>query len=192
MSAPAKTQADSGTVAGRVVAEWSRSASRARRVAAVPGRELLDTAPGTLMDSSMKIAPRFGAGNSIAVQARNLLADAGIIHQAGNGHYYAAGPEARLLAEQLMKVRPGVVPHHGPIRPDCPLECLLAVLPLMSFNRLKRADHPPQTAGDVLDLSRRNQLGEIGGLGPRRTAEISRALHQAGLDPANHPREGHD
>lgn len=189
MSAPAETQAVTGTAVGRVIAEWSRSPSRARRIAAVLGRELLDTSPGTLVDSSMKIAARFGAGNSMAVRARNLLADAGIIYQAGNGHYYAAGPEARLLAEQLMTVRPGVVPHHGPIRPDCPLECLLPALSLMSFNRLKWADDPARTVGDVMNLFTTHKLGEIRGLGPRRIAEISQALLRAGLDPAIHRRK---
>jgi hypothetical protein len=189
MSAPAETQAVTSTAADRVIAEWSRSASRARRIAAVLGWELLDTAPGTPVDSSMKIVARFGSGNSMTVRARNLLADAGIIYQAGNGHYYAAGPEARLLAGQLMTVRPGVVPHHGPIRAGCPLECLLPALSLMSFNRLKWADDPARTVGDVMNLLTRHQLGEIRGLGPRRIAEISQALHRAGPDPAIHRRK---
>jgi hypothetical protein len=192
MSAPAETQAVTSTAADRVIAGWSRSASRARRIAAVLGRELLDTAAGTPVDSSMKIAARTGAGNSMAVRARNLLADAGIIYQAGNGHYYAAGPEARLLAEQLMTARPGVVPHHGPVRPDCPLECLLPALSLMSFNRLKWADDPARTVGDVMNLLTTHHLGKISGLGPRRTAEISQALHRAGLDPAHHQRKATD
>ena len=192
MSAPAET-AVAVTAVDQLIAEWDRSGSGVRQIAAVLGRELLGQPPGTPAPSSMKIAGRFGAAPSTAVRARNLLEGAGIVYQAGNLHYYSAGPQARLrAAKHLMTTASGVVPHHGPIRPDCPLECLAAVMPLMSFNRLKRADHPPQTAGDVLDLSRRNQLGEIGGLGPRRIAEISRALHRAGLDPANHPREGHD
>jgi len=171
--------------AEQVTARWSRSRSRARQVAAVLGRELLGKPPGTPVPSSMKIAARFGAGNSMAVRARNLLADAGIIYQAGDGHYYAAGPQARLPAGQVTG-RPGVVPDHGPVRPGCPLECLLPALSLMSFNRLKWADDPPRTVGDVMGLHARHQLGEISGLGPRRIAEIAQALLRAGLDPAAH------
>ena len=186
MNAPAEAPAVAVTAVDQLIAEWYRSGSRVRQIAAALGRELLGQPPGTPAPSSMKIADRFNAAPSTAVRARNLLEGAGIVYQAGNLHYYSAGPQARLrVATHLMTTASGVVPHHGPIRPDCPLECLAAVMPLMSF-------HPPQTAGDVLDLFRRNQLGEIGGLGPRRTAEIPRALHRAGLDPANHPREGHD
>ena len=187
MSAPAEAPAVAVTAVDRLIEEWHRSGSRVRQIAAVLGRELLGQPPSTPVPSSMKIAGRFSTSNATAVRARDLLTDAGIIYQARNGHYYAAGPEARLkAAEHLMTTRLGVVPHHGPIRPDCPLECLLAVMPLMSFNRLKWADHPPQTVSDVLDLYARNQLGEIEGLGPRRTEHIKRALLRAGLNPAGH------
>ena len=79
-----------------------------------------------------------------------------------------------------------MVPHHGPVSPDCPVECLLTVLSRMSFNRLSRAESapfpPPRTVGDVVDLYARGQLREIGGLGPRRFSEIEAALVLAGLN----------
>lgn len=94
------------------------------------------------------------------------------------------------MTERLMTMRPGSVPHHGPVSPDCPIECLLPVLSLMSFNRLARADDAPfgepRTVGDVLDLYARHELRKIWGLGPRRTSEIEAALVLAGLDLTGH------
>ena len=96
-----------------------------------------------------------------------------------------------------MTARPGAVPHHGPVIPDCPVECLLTVLSLNSFNPLARAyDAPfaePRTVGDVVDLYTRRQLRKIRGLGPRRVSEIEAALVLAGLNLAGHqkrPRAG--
>jgi hypothetical protein len=62
----------------------------------------------------------------------------------------------------------------------------MTVLPLMIFNRLKWADEPPRTVGDVMEMYARHQLGEINGLGPHRILQIAQALLQAGLDPAIH------
>jgi hypothetical protein len=99
------------------------------------------------------------------------------------------------MAERLLTARSGMVPHHGPVTPDCPVECLLTVLSLYSFNPLTRAyDAPfeePRTVGDVVELHTRHQLREIRGLGPRRVSEIEAAL--AGLNLASHqerPRVG--
>ena len=96
-----------------------------------------------------------------------------------------------------MTARPGAVPHHGPVTPDCPVECLLTVLSLNSFNPLARAyDAPfaePRTVGDVVDLYTRRQLRKIRGIGPRRVSEIEAALVLAGLNLAGHqerPRAG--
>jgi hypothetical protein len=90
------------------------------------------------------------------------------------------------MAEQVMIRLPGMVPHHGPVRPDCPVECLLTVLSRMSFNRLVRAERapfpPPRTVGDVMELYARGQLRKIGGLGQRRFSEIEAALVLAGLN----------
>jgi hypothetical protein len=77
-------------------------------------------------------------------------------------------------------------PHHGPVRPDCPVECLLTVLSLESFNPLARAEDapfgPPRTVGDVIELYNRRQLRKIRNLGRRRLSEIEAALVFAGLD----------
>jgi len=101
------------------------------------------------------------------------------------------------MAERLLTARTGRVPHHGPVTPDCPVECLLTVLSLNSFNPLARAyDAPfaePRTVGDVMDLYARRQLRKIRGIGPRRVSEIEAALVLAGLNLAGHqqrPRAG--
>jgi hypothetical protein len=90
------------------------------------------------------------------------------------------------VAEQVVITRTGMVPHHGPVSSDCPVECLLTVLSRMSFNRLTRAERapfpPPRTVGDVIDLYARGQLRKIGGLGRRRFSEIEAALVLAGLN----------
>ena len=79
-----------------------------------------------------------------------------------------------------------MIPHHGPVSRDCPVECLLTVLSRMAFNRLTRADgalfDPPRTVGDVMDLYTRGQLRKIRGLGPRHSSEIEAGLVLAGLD----------
>jgi hypothetical protein len=94
------------------------------------------------------------------------------------------------MAEPLLAARAGRVPHHGPVTPECPVECLLFVLSLNSFNPLTRAYDapfdPPRTVGDVVDLYTRHQLRMICGLGPRRTSEIEAALVLAGLNLTTH------
>ncbi|HTU06834.1 MAG TPA: hypothetical protein VMG13_14880 [Trebonia sp.] len=90
------------------------------------------------------------------------------------------------MAEQLVAIRRAAVPHHGPVSPGCPVECLLTVLSLYSFNPLARADGAPwgepRTVGDVVTLHARRQLRKIRDLGPRRISEIEAALVLAGLD----------
>ena len=85
-----------------------------------------------------------------------------------------------------MDARRAVVPHHGPVSADCPVECLLAVLSVASFNPLARAYDapfdPPRTVGDVVDLYDRRMLRLIRGLGPRKISEIEATLVFAGLD----------
>jgi hypothetical protein len=94
------------------------------------------------------------------------------------------------MAERLLTAPRSRVPHHGPVRPDCPVECLLSVLSMRSFNPLSWAQDapfdPPRTVGDVVDLYTRHQLRMIRGLGPRRTSEIEAALVLAGLDLTRH------
>jgi hypothetical protein len=101
------------------------------------------------------------------------------------------------MAERLLIAARGKVPHHGPVTPECPVECLLTVLSLNSFNPLSRAyDAPfdePRTVADVMDLCARRELRKIRGVGPRRVSEIEAALVLAGLNLAGHqerPRAG--
>lgn len=86
-----------------------------------------------------------------------------------------------------MTASPGAVPHHGPVSPDCPVECLLTVLSLTSFNPPARTYEAPfgspRTVGDVIELHDRRQ---IRGLGRRRLSEIEAALVFAGLDLTGH------
>jgi hypothetical protein len=90
------------------------------------------------------------------------------------------------VAELLLTAPGSQVPHHGPVTPRCPVECLLTVTGLRCFNPLARAyDAPfagPRTVGDVLGLHERGQLREIRGIGPCRVLEIRAALVLAGLD----------
>jgi hypothetical protein len=94
------------------------------------------------------------------------------------------------MAELLLPARTGRVPHHGPVTPACPVECLLTVLSLKSFNPLTRADDAPfdepRTVGDVMDLYTRGQLRKIRGIGQRHVSEIEAALVLAGLNLAGH------
>ena len=77
------------------------------------------------------------------------------------------------------------------ITPDCPIDCLKAVLSGMAFNPLARAYEasfdPPSTVGDVLKLYREHRLGEIWGLGRRRIGEIEVGLVFAGLANEHSP-----
>ena len=43
------------------------------------------------------------------------------------------------MAEQLATARSSMVPHRGPVTPDCPVECLLTGLSLNSSNLLSYA-----------------------------------------------------
>jgi hypothetical protein len=81
-------------------------------------------------------------------------------------------------------------PH--PITPECLVDCLKAVLCRSTFNLLARAYDapfdPPETVGDVLRLYREHQLGQVWGLGHRRTGEIEVGLIFAGLNSDHTPR----
>jgi hypothetical protein len=74
-----------------VIAAWSGSGSRARQIAAVLARELRAKPSGSRVDSSMKIAARFGVNNSMAVRARGFLLGARFICRSdADRHYYVA------------------------------------------------------------------------------------------------------
>jgi len=94
------------------------------------------------------------------------------------------------VAEQVTAGGPAAVCHHGPIRQDCPVECLQAVLSQSPYRALYRAQGagfpPPLTVGDVIRLYARRDLGDIRGLGPRRILEIEAALVLAGFDLSDH------
>jgi hypothetical protein len=79
---------------------------------------------------------------------------------------------------------------------DCPVECLLTVLSVKSFNPLARAYDapfdPPGTVGDVLGLYTGGRLREIRGLGPRGISEIAAALALAGFDITKGPDHAPD
>jgi hypothetical protein len=83
------------------------------------------------------------------------------------------------------------------ITPDCPIDCLRAVLSRRAFNRLARAYQapfdPPATVADVIHLLRGRQLDDIYGLGLRHIGEITVALVFAGLlsDEVASPGEDH-
>ena len=100
------------------------------------------------------------------------------------------------MAEQPVIIGPGAVPHHGRVSPDCPVDCLLTVLSMRSFNPLARACDapfdPPRTVGDVIELHRGDRLHEIRGLGRRHVSEIEAALVLAGLDITAGPRNPQD
>jgi hypothetical protein len=70
------------------LSEWASSPSRAKRIAAAWGRELMDQPRHKRAESSMKIATRFGTNNSMAVRARRFLLAAKIIYRRDDTHHY--------------------------------------------------------------------------------------------------------
>ena len=72
-----------------VLTAWTSSESRTKRIAAALARELADADQGDRVDSSMKIAARFGTTNTMAVNVRFFLMGCGIIRKSGR-HYYVA------------------------------------------------------------------------------------------------------
>jgi hypothetical protein len=94
------------------------------------------------------------------------------------------------VAEQVAAGGPAAVCHHGPLRQDCPVECLQAVLSQAPYRALARAQGacfpPPRTVADVIRLYARRDLRDIRGLGPRRISEIETALVLAGFDLSAH------
>lgn len=89
--------------------------------------------------------------------------------------------------------KPASADPHDPhvITPECPVDCLQAVLSRTTFSFLARAYDapfdPPQTVGDVLKLRRERRLGQISGLGRRRTGEIEVGLVFAGFTNERSP-----
>jgi hypothetical protein len=89
-----------------VIAKWAASGSRARHIAATLARELMLKPPNTQVESSMKIAARFGTNNTMAVRARYLLKEHGIIRKVGR-HYYVALREFSARTDNSGRLRSG-------------------------------------------------------------------------------------
>jgi hypothetical protein len=70
-----------------MIAEWAGSPSRTRRIAASWARELVALPTDTQVESSMKIASRFGVSNTMAVRARYLVTGPGVIRKSGRRYY---------------------------------------------------------------------------------------------------------
>jgi hypothetical protein len=93
-----------GNITGTaVISAWAQHRSMTRQVAARIARELAPRPAQTRVDSSMKIAARYGVSHTMAVNARYLLAGAKLIHK--NGRHYYTGPPAA--------ARQTLVPHDG-------------------------------------------------------------------------------
>jgi hypothetical protein len=84
----ATSQVTDAAPASQVIAAWASSGIRARQIAAAWGQELLSTPRHARVESSMKIAERFHADNSMAVRARNLLMGAKIIYKSDDDNRY--------------------------------------------------------------------------------------------------------
>lgn len=81
---------------------------------------------------------------------------------------------------------PTTWPHHGPVGPDCPVECLLTALSRTSFNRVARSPDEPRTVGDIVTLLTEGKLPGIEGLGPKRVGEIEAVLVFLGFNITGH------
>ena len=73
-----------------LIAEWARSPSRAKRIAATLALEMWSQPKGTRVESCREMAERCNVNLSTAEQARKLLAMASIIRKSDDRHYYVA------------------------------------------------------------------------------------------------------
>jgi hypothetical protein len=85
----------SNLAANSVIREWASHHSLTGQLAARLARELALRPDHSQVESSMKIAKRYGVSNTMAVNARNLLMGAHLIYKSGR-HYHKA---ALLIAE---------------------------------------------------------------------------------------------
>jgi hypothetical protein len=72
-----------------LIRQWANSGSRKRQIAATLARELASLPAHTRVESSMKIAARFGTSNTTAAGARFLLTGHKLIYKSGR-HYFTA------------------------------------------------------------------------------------------------------
>jgi hypothetical protein len=82
----------SDLAASSVIREWARHHSRTRQLAARLAGELALRPDHSRVESSMKIAERYGVSNTMAVNARNLLMGAQLIYKSGRHYHKAALP----------------------------------------------------------------------------------------------------
>lgn len=69
----------------------------------------------------------------------------------------------------------------GPVTPDCPLDCLAALVSPRVYHRIREAQPGPHTVADVITLYHGQRLSSVRNLGPVGIAEITAALTTAGL-----------
>ncbi|WP_157429572.1 hypothetical protein [Actinomadura oligospora] len=79
--------------------------------------------------------------------------------------------------------------HDGPVRRDCPIECL--GLPARAYNGLVRSDFDfarsmRPTVGEVVELAAGGRLEDARQIGPRTAEQINGALRKAGFEIARH------
>ena len=73
-----------------LIAEWARSQSEAKRVAATLALEISGQPKGTRVESCRETAERCNVNLSKAEQARKFLAMTNIIRKSNDRHYYVA------------------------------------------------------------------------------------------------------
>jgi hypothetical protein len=78
--------------AGSVIRAWASGHSLTRQLAARLARELALRPDHSQVESSMKIAARYGVSNTVAVNARNLLMGAHLIYKSGQHYHKSALP----------------------------------------------------------------------------------------------------
>ncbi len=78
----------------------------------------------------------------------------------------------------------------GPVRPDCPLGCLAALVSPRVYHRILEAQPDPHTVADVVTLYLDQRLRDVRNLGQVGIAEITAALTTAGLlQPTPHTHD---
>jgi len=93
--------------ASSVIASWAGHHSLTRQLAARLARELALRPDHSRVESSKRIAARYGTSNTMAVNARNLLTGAHLIYKSGR-HYHKA---ASLMTERDR----GMIEDEGPM-----------------------------------------------------------------------------
>ena len=71
-----------------LIAEWARSPSQTKQIAATLALEMLSQPKGTRVESCREMAQRCNVNLSKAEQARKFLATTNIIRKSNDRHYY--------------------------------------------------------------------------------------------------------